>query len=183
MKGSINRLVLVFALIMNLLVVLDKPSFSAESKEMETLRGVKAFDVFVRVRAGDAGAKKLGITQDQLQTDLEIKLKKAGIEVVRNAGPYLLLSVSIISISHPRIDGILAYVSSAQLKFRQGTVLDTTGTRATVTTWDEIRFGARSPSKYLDKHIRGSIGVLVDSFVADYLAVNSAKGPGRSSKD
>lgn len=183
MKGSVNRLVVVIALIMTMLVVLDQPSFSAESREKETLRGVEAFDVLVRVRAGDAGAKKLGITQDQLQADLETTLKKAGIKVVRNAGPYLLLSVSIISISHPRIDGILAYVSSAQLKFRQGAVLDTTGTRATVTTWDEIRFGARSPTKYLDKRIRGSIGALVDIFVKDYLAVNSVKGPGKQQED
>ena len=183
MKGSINRLVLVFALIMNLLVVLDKPSFSAESGEKETLRGVNGFDVFVRVRAGDAGADQLGITQDQLQTDLQTTLKKAGIRVMKNAGPYLLLSVSLISISHPRVDGILAYVSSVQLKFRQRAVLDTTGTPATVTTWDEIRFGARSPTKHLEERFRKSIDVLVDSFVNDYLAANSVKGPERNNED
>jgi hypothetical protein len=172
MKGRVNRPDIAFALIVVLLAVLDQPAFSAESQERESLQGIESFGVFVRVRAGDAGARKLGITQDQLQRDLEERLRKAGIGVVENVRPYLLLSVSIISISHPTVDGILAYLSSVHLKFRQGAVLDTSGMRATVTTWDEIRFGARSPTKYLDRQIRQSAGTLVDAFVNDYLAAN-----------
>ena len=173
MRRSVARAGIVFALTVGMLAVLDKPCFSAESQERETLRGVEALDVFVRVRAGDAGAKKLGITQERIHRDLEERLRKAGIKVVKDVGPYLLLSVSIISISHPTVDGILAYLSSEQLKFRQGAVLDANGKRATVTTWDEIRFGARSPTKYLDRQIRQSIDTLVDAFVKDYLAANA----------
>jgi hypothetical protein len=172
MKGSVTRFAIIFTLTGLLLGVWGNPSFSAESQERESLRGVEAFGVFVRVRAGDAGAKKLGITREKLQRDVEARLGKAGIRIAENVGPHLLLSVSLISISHPTVDGILAYLSSVQLKFRQGAVLDASSVRTTATTWDEIRFGARTPTKYLDKHIRQSIGALVDAFVSDYLAVN-----------
>jgi hypothetical protein len=85
----------------------------------------------------------------------------------------------MISISHPRIDGILAYVYTAQLKFRQGALIDSTSSRATATTWDEVRFAASSPTKNLDSRIRKSLGTLVSAFVNDYLAANSGKGPGK----
>jgi hypothetical protein len=86
------------------------------------------------------------------------------------------MSVSLISISHPTVDGILAYVYTAQLKFRQGAVIDSTGKRASVTTWDETRFGAATPAQYLDIRIRQSINTLVSAFVKDYLSQNPAKG-------
>jgi len=178
MRGSRNPFWLVFALIATMIAGLDTPSFSATSSERETLHGVEALNVLVRVKTQDAGARSLGITQEKLQKDLEETLTTAGIKVAPNARPYLLLSVSMISISHPRIDGILAYVYTAQLKFRQGAIIDSTGTRATATTCDEIRFGASSPTKNLDSRIRKSIKALVSSFVNDYLTANSAKGLG-----
>jgi len=184
MKGDAMRrrtiqVWLVFALIPTMLVVFDRPSFSATSAERETLHGVEALNVLVRVKMQDAGAQSLGITQEKLQKDLEQTLTTAGIRVAPNVRPYLLLSVSMISISHPRIDGILAYVYTAQLKFRQGAIIDSTGTRASATTWDEIRFGASSPTQNLDSRFRKSINALVTSFVNDYLTANSAKGAGR----
>ena len=174
MRGSAVRRLFALAVTASVLAIPGKPSFSAESRETSTLRGAGALKVFVRLKVGDAGAQRLGLTQNQLQTDLEAKLKKAAIPLAKNAGSYLVLSVSILSISHPTVDGILAYVSTAQLKFLQGATLDANGQRATVTTWDEVRFGAMSPAKDLDKRIRGSIGGLVDKFVADYLAENPA---------
>jgi hypothetical protein len=126
----------------------------------------------------DAGGQGLGLTQEKLEKDLEKTLTTAGIKIAPNVKPYLLLSFSIISISHPRIDGILAYVYTAQLKFRQGALIDSTGTRATATTWDEVRFAASSPTKNLDRRIRKSINTLVSSFVNDYLAANSKRSPG-----
>ena len=177
MRESRNQVRLVFALIATMLVVLDAPSFSATSEERETLRGVEALRVIVRVRMADAGAQSMGLTQERLQKDLEATLTGAGIRVAGNVKPYLLLSFSMISISHPRIDGILAYVYTAQLKFRQGALIDSTGTRATATTWDEVRFAASSPTKNLDRRIMQSINALVGSFVDDYLAANSGRGP------
>ena len=158
-----------------MILVFSKPSFCGTSAERETLRGVKALNVVVKARIGDEGAKGLGISQGQLQADMEQTLRKAGIQVARNARPYLLLSVSLLSISHPTVKGVLAYVYTAQLKFRQGAVLDSTGTRASVTTWDETRFGAATPTKDLDKRIRKSVNALVGAFVEDYVAENPAQ--------
>jgi hypothetical protein len=183
MRNTGYGLGLAVGLLVAILAVGDGPAFSAQEREKKTLRGVEGFDVFVRVRARDAGAKALGVTQEQVQRDLEARLEKARIRVVRNARAHLLLSVSIISISHPRVDGILAYVSTAQLKFRQGAVLEGSGAKATVTTWDEIRFGATSPTKNMDKRIRKSIGSLVDVFVQDYLEANADREPAQRQAD
>ena len=176
MRGSRNQFWLVLALIATMLVVFEQSSFSATSEEGKTLRGVESLRVIVRVRMADKDAQSLGITQEKLQKDLEETLTKAGIKVAPNVKPYLLLSFSMISISHPRIDGVLAYVYTAQLKFRQGALIDSTGTRATATTWDEVRFSATSPTKNLDSRIRKSINTLVSSFANDYLTAHSAKG-------
>ncbi len=172
MKYSTNPLFVVPVLIATMILVFDQPSFSATSSERETLRGVAALNVLVATRIGDEGAKGLGITKDQIQADAETTLTKAGIKVAKNVRPYLLVSLSIISISHPTVDGILAYVYTAQIKFRQGAVIDSTGTRSSVTTWDETRFGAVTPTKNLNARIRNSIKNLVGEFVQDYLAEN-----------
>ena len=155
-----------------MLMVFCQPALSATSSEMETLRGVEALNVLVTTRIGDAGAKGLGITKELIQADTERTLTKAGIKVAKNARPYLLVSLSIISISHPTVDGILAYVYTAQIKFRQGAVLDSTGTRASVTTWDETRYGASTPTKNMRAQIRGSISALVGEFAKDYKTAN-----------
>jgi hypothetical protein len=172
MKYSTNSLFVVPLLIATVILVSSQPSLSATTAEMETLRGVPALNVLVTTRIGDKGAQGLGITKEQIQADTMKTLTKAGIKVAKNVRPYLLVSLSIISISHPTVDGILAYVYTAQIKFRQGAVLDSTGTRASVTTWDETRYGASTPTKNMNAQIRGSISALVGEFAKDYQTAN-----------
>ena len=173
MKHGTKSLFVVPLLITAMILGLSRPSLSATSAEMETLRGVSALNVLVTTRIGDAGAKGLGITKEQIHADTVKTLTKAGIKVAKNVRPYLLVSLSIISISHPTVDGILAYVYTAQIKFRQGAVIDSTGTRASVTTWDETRYGASTPTKNMNAQIRASIRTLVGEFGKDYQAANT----------
>lgn len=172
MKYSTNSLFAVPVLITTMILVFAKPCFPATSAERETLRGVEALNVLVTTRIDDKGAKGLGITKDQIQADTEATLTKAGINVAKHVRSYLLVSLSIISISHPTVDGILAYVYTAQIKFRQGAVIDSTGMRASVTTWDETRYGASTPTKNMNAQIRASIRTLVSEFAKDYQTAN-----------
>jgi len=172
MKYGTSWLFVVLFLTASTILVFDQPCFSSTSAERETLRGVAALNVLVTTRIDDEGAKRLGITKDQIQADTEHTLTKAGIKVAKNVRPYLLVSLSIISISHPTVNGILAYVYTAQIKFRQGAVIDSTGTRASVTTWDETRYGASTPTKNMNAQIRASIRTLVSEFAKDYQAAN-----------
>ena len=172
MKYGTSWFFVVVFLTASTILVFDQPCFSSTSAERETLRGVAALNVLVTTRIDDEGAKRLGITKDQIQADTEHTLTKAGIKVAKNVRPYLLVSLSIISISHPTVDGILAYVYTAQIKFRQGAVIDSTGTRASVTTWDETRYGASTPTKNMNAQIRASIRTLVNEFAKDYQAAN-----------
>ncbi len=172
MKYSTTPLFVVPILIATMILVLAQPSLSATSAERATLRGVTALNVIVTTRIDDEGAKRLGVTEAQIQADTEATLTKAGIKVAKNVRPYLLVSLSIISISHPAVDGILAYVYTAQIKFRQGAVIDSTGTRESVTTWDETRFGAATPTKDMNTRIRTSIRTLVGEFAKDYQTAN-----------
>jgi len=172
MKYGTSSLCVVPVLIATMILVLAQPCFSATADERDTLRGVEALNVLVTTRIGDEGAKRLGITKDQIQADTVATLTKAGIKVSKDVRPYLLVSLSIISISHPTVDGILAYVYTAQIKFRQGAVIDSTGMRASVTTWDETRYGASTPTKNMNAQIRASIRTLVSEFAKDYQMAN-----------
>jgi L-lactate permease len=172
MKQSATSFSLVLILASIALVMSSRPCLSATSAEKGTLRGVQGLRVIVKAAFPDEAARTLGITEDQLKADTEHTLRKAGIQVADQAGPYLLLSVSVLSISHPRVEGTLTYVYTAQIKFRQGAVIDANGIRASVTTWDETRFGASTPTQQLNALIRQSINALVGAFVSDFRAAN-----------
>lgn len=175
MKVLTNSRFFVLVSIVSALVLFDEASFASTSAERDTLRGIAAVRVLVKASFADEGARSLGITEEQLLADAEQTLRRAGIKVASNVQPYLLLSVSILSISHPRAEGTLAYVYTAQLKLRQGALIDSNATRASVTTWDETRFGASTPTQRLKELIRQSVNALVGDFIRDYRAANPAQ--------
>ena len=123
MKYSTNPLFVVPVLIATMILVFARPSFSATSSERETLRGVAALNVLVTTRIGDEGAKRLGITKDQIQADTEQTLTKAGIKVAKNVRPYLLVSLSIISISHP-LSFLASSAANSKITFTPTAILE-----------------------------------------------------------
>src|SRR3989442_13235108 len=88
-----------------------------ESTRM-TLFGVHGVRVVVRL-SDSAEVQKDGLSQSQLQTDVEIKLRQTGITVLSQqeaqSGPWLNVNVSTLNVSSTSATGMYAVCMSAEL--------------------------------------------------------------------
>ncbi len=138
--------------------------------DTRTLKGISAVLVLVEDLDGD-GAKTLGLTTGAIRTDVELKLRLAGMRVVTrvesfslSGGPYLYINVNVLP-SPSR-------TASISVELHQNTLLERNGERAIgVTTWDRGTLISNPNAQ----GIRNSIKDKVDEFLNDWLSVNPKK--------
>jgi len=132
--------------------------------------------VMVWVKNIDPKIVPLGLTQEQVKTDVELRLRKAGIRVLTEkecratmGHPYLSVSISIseIKISNDRVG--YAYGIGVNL---YETVMLARGFEAIGSIWSVSSIGAFGKDA---NPIPGSINDIVDKFINDYLAANPKK--------
>ena len=133
-----------------------------------TLKGISA--VSVRVGHLSEGAGALGLTKEMIQTDVELKLRLAGMRVVTQeedselpGRPFLHLRVHVAD---------SAKAAHIEVALTQNAQLERDGQRAfSVTTW---RKGALIASPTLQT-IRDEIKDKIDVFLNAWLSVNPKK--------
>jgi len=132
--------------------------------ERATLKGVSAFSVVVE--GLDPDLERYGVTKKQLQTAVELRLRKAGLPVRDGVTlPYLYINVN--SLIHD--DGTASI--SIRVEFKQAVRLERDPTLSTMaTTWDAG--GVASYGVRRLREIVNYIGDFVDQFVNDFLAMN-----------
>jgi hypothetical protein len=143
-------------------------------KGKETLKGLKGIMVLV---GGDLGSEieQLGLKIVQIQTDVECRLRKAGIEVVPRTEIHEefgapSLRVTLATEVNKQVVQVLFHVA---ISFEQVVKLLVGVDRyCFASTWETSSYGVVSPSKIAQ--LRDVIGKLVEMFVADYLEVNPA---------
>jgi len=136
-----------------------------EKQRRETLRGLKGIQVLVEP------ITLAGLTESTLKTDVELKLRKAGIRVLtedewlKTPGyPYLYVNVTAIELKSPR-----EFIYSVNVAFKQDVILSRNRSiETTGVTWDVSSLGINSKLRY----VREVVSDLVDKFMNDYLAVN-----------
>jgi hypothetical protein len=142
------------------------PSVSAQDR-----RNLKGIDgLFVEVETLPNSASKLGLSEGILQTDVEQKLRLAGVRVVTNqeganlpGSPYLY--VRLIATDPPEAVAV-------EIGLNQNATLERNGDFAPeVATWEKILVIA-NPS---GQSVRDNIKDLTDDFLNDWLAVNPKK--------
>ena len=160
----------------------------------ESLKGIEGVGVVVECLRPEA--KEGGLTEQQLQTDVELRLRKAGVRVIsfeetplRAPGsPFLYVAVNIRpkavtylkeAIPH-RSKQLPIYPYGLDVEFRQAVtvVRDPSITVSTATTWISGRiFGGVSivTADLMRLQIRDHVAAEVDEFINDYLAVNPIK--------
>ena len=124
--------------------------------------------VWVVVEGLPDDAKKLGLSEETIQTDVELKLRLAGMRVVTEqeglkltGGPHLYVNVNVVGLA-ARID----------VELLQNASLERTGQwAAAVSTWD-VGFLSSNPS---GEYIRDRTKDLVDQFLNAWLSVNPKK--------
>jgi len=135
-----------------------------------TLRGVEGVQVVIE----DLGpeVERAGLTKQQFQTDVELRLRKAGIRVLtkeerlRTPGyPYLYINVNTM------LHSDRPAVFSIEVELRQVASLETDSSLATVSTWGNGSIGNVGRLQLVD-FIRSSVRDRVDDFINAYLSVH-----------
>ena len=148
------------------------PQFISEKDTLKGLQGVS-----VLIESLDSGKEKYGLTTQQMQTDVELRLRQNGIKVLSNKEmyaapgmPYLYVNVNLVITEDSPIAG---YSISVQLKQNILLERDPTKNCCGATTWDSG--GAGFISKGRIPTLRENIKDQIDIFSNDYLAVNSTR--------
>jgi hypothetical protein len=133
-----------------------------------TLKGITA--VFVLVESLPDGAKKLGLSDETIQSDVELKLRLAGLRVVTvqeglqvPGSPYLYVNLNVMDD---------AGAASIEIDFNQDATLERNGQHASgVTTWHKGMVVQLPSGQGTREHIKD----LTDAFLNDWLAANPKK--------
>jgi hypothetical protein len=139
----------------------------------ETLRGITSIEVVVE--SPDSEAIRDGLTKDQIQTDVELRLRKAGVRVIGSddpeatKAPFLAISANLLK--GRSIDG---YAYSCQVALFQGVMVLSNSTATLASTWS-IEMTGIAGTNNMVMAVRNSIGDLVDKFLNAYLSVNPKK--------
>jgi hypothetical protein len=156
-------------LTMTLLVGISSPTVRAQTTyENDTLKDINA--LFVIVEDVSSGATELGLTKEILQTDVELKLRLAGISVVtKEAGiklpgaPYLWVQVTVTEAAH---------AANIAVAVRQDVRLERNdGLAFGASTWD-VNLTVASPTA---QGIRDYNKDIIDKFLNAWLSVNPKK--------
>ena len=149
-----------------LLLASGSRMFAADSKyARETLRGINSVSVLVEDL--DADEVRDGLTKDQIQTDVELRLRKAGINVVPQGSPTLYIDANLLKDTN-------LYIYDCSVALEQFVTVETNGVSTIAPTWSGATTG-RVGSSNMPRAIRNTVGDLVDKSLNAYLSVNPPK--------
>ena len=135
-----------------------------DSVSRSSLKGLKAIGVLVEKMSPEA--EKEGLTQEQVQKDVELRLKDSGVPVAREAAGFLYVTVQ-----PTRSPGASGYSYSVLLEFTQPVLLvRDTQILVLATTWSLFTTGTAAEGKL--SLARVDVASLVDKFVNAYQSVN-----------
>jgi hypothetical protein len=145
-----------------------------EDVDRDTLRGLSG--VHVVIESVRPEIERAGLTKQQLQTDVELRLRQTGIRVLSKAEraqvlgwPFLYVNVHVLIST-----GMAIYNIRVDLK--QEAQLSANDSSAVVSTWSTGSLG-RTGIANMPTDVRNSLRDRVDEFVNAYLSVNPSVGP------
>lgn len=165
-----TRRLATICLMTTFLIGLTSPPVQSEDTEdtRATLKGISALSVLIQPLPD--GAKTLGLTKEAIQTDVELKLRLAGIRIVTMeealylpGDPYLYVNVNVTADTK---------AANIDVELCQDAVLARNAQLAHgVTTWNIAGVVQKPDAQY----IRDRTKDFVDSFLNAWLSVNPKK--------
>jgi hypothetical protein len=146
------------------LILYSDGSVSGVRNNPNALRGVEEIDIMVQIL--DSHLKNSGFSPDQIKTDIESKLRMAGIKVSPDALPTLYVDIN--SYEDPKCPGVV--IITVRLDLYQFVYLPPPKEILWTSTWYTDSFtilGAANVSG-----VRDLVKDHVDKFINDYLSVN-----------
>ncbi|HZT32542.1 MAG TPA: hypothetical protein VFA33_21820 [Bryobacteraceae bacterium] len=154
-----------------LVLLLASPLLADDNEAARwSLRGIEAVDVVIPDL--DEAAQNAGITSEQLRTDVELKLRMAGIKVqsdlrIRSGMPRLCVGLVMLDDRAGGYSAMITVELEQQVQLvrmpEKGVILATTWSVLTVAT-----VGSSNAVRYIREGIRDK----VDRFVNAYLSAN-----------
>ena len=157
---SCRRIVLTVALL-----ILAVPAWGQDgAAQRATLKGITIVEVVVE--AMDPVAEQDGLTRAQLQTDVEVRLRQAGITVGPTLTGHLYVNVDTVKGDHGQ-----TYAYNVSVQYVQQVVL-ARDPKAPIfaTTWDTGGVGMMAASRLHE--VRQDVANYVDQFIKAYLEQN-----------
>lgn len=175
-KGrEVKEMTCLSRLAMFLLLAASAATAGDDGFSRPSLKGLKG--VYVLVESLQAEAERSGLNQTSIQTDVELKLRQAGITVLTEAeghaapgGPTLYINVNTQSSRSGSL-----YAFSIDVELKQDVLLDRDPSIRLpgVATWSMGGVGIVSRDSF--REIRNDIKDDVDQFINAYLSVNPKK--------
>ena len=136
--------------------------------DSETLRGLKGINVLVEGLGPET--ESTGLTEQQIQTDVELKFRMAGIKVLTGeerftelGSPYLYVNLTAMKLRSR------SYTYSIYISLNQEALIVRNNVKDySATTWNRRGMGTANSSTTIRNHIKD----LVDEFINAYLSVN-----------
>ncbi len=154
------------------LFILPAPAWPLDTPEARsTLKGIKALRVEVESLPSDL--ERLGLTNDQIRTDVELRLRQLGITVSDPEDPATPLLWVALNSHHQTDSPVVGF--SIKVEFIQFVRLSRNrNIRAPAPTWtvDGVGTADVSPSEATRTEIRGLLRDFVDRFLNAYLEQN-----------
>ena len=154
----------------SVLMVCPLVGHAVNKSERESLRGLKGVKILIEFLNDDV--KAFGITEQQLRTDVEVKLRSAGIPVLSRSLDDSYLYINLTGI---KVDSY-TYVFSYSVEYAQTVLLERNFKWLTgVKIWRSRTLGKAGLER--KQGVRETLKGLVDEFINDYLTVNPHSGP------
>jgi hypothetical protein len=170
-----------------LLVMTTAAGWGLDTKNTrETLRGLTGVHVAVENVSPDL--EGAGLTKSQLQTDAELRLRKAGIQVLTweeslatSGRPYLYIRVTGFRVNNIQTGRPLGYVAFTEVALNQDVWLER---ESAIGVYDDVTWSSAGMLESVNssnvRAIRESAADQVDLFINAYLAVNPVEHPLRA---
>lgn len=152
---------------------------SNDPLEKESLKGLSGVHVFLNLTEDSPSLEKDGLTEAQIRTDVELRLRKAGIRVLtieeaRELPRRPVLSVTLLASKSEALTKLLGesiYAFTILIDFKQtATLYHSTDNKVFLAaTWSDSAVGMTTKRNV--RTIREGIGDYVDKFINDYLVV------------
>ena len=144
--------------------VASPPLLASDDFAISTLRGINAIHVIVEGINPDA--VKDGLSIDQLKTDAELRLRKAGIVVSDTSSPYVYVRVTLV-----KAVGSNQYAYDCHVSLEQIITVKANQVVTMAATWSRGTVGLAG-SQRMTRVVRDEVSDLVDEFANAFLSVN-----------
>ena len=164
-----RRRPLILAFAFSLITALPLPLWADDGPlSRATLQGITAVRASILLTSNDA--QKDGLTEDQLQTDVELRLRKAGITVIGSSAQTLRVVVVAYGVRDGSAIQSYAFLFSAALV--QGIALTRDPSiLALGETWSVAGVGTVGATRF-SRYVRDTLADLIDQFINAYLEQN-----------